>query len=461
MAQYNEFPQWEQIGCRLQQADGLPFSELLAPERVARVLAALGVKFRERIYTPAVTLWTFLSQVLSPDHLCLEAVGRLLAWRLSQGKAPCSTDTSSYCDARQRLPVELVKSLVRETGCELQPQAEAAWLWKGRHVKIADGTTVTMPDTAANQAAYPRRRNQRRGVGFPIARVVAILSLASGAVLDAAMGPMRGKKTGENTLFRGLYPALNPGDVLLGDRLFCSYQDLATCGARGIDIVVRQHQSRHTDFRRGQWLGMLDHLAVWQRPKFNCQRFDRATWEALPEWMVVRELRFDVTQSGFRPKEITLVTSLLDPVEFSATEIGELYRERWHCELDLRSLKTTLQMTHLRCKSPQMVEKDLWAHFLAYNLIRQTMNEAARNHCVLPRQLSFKGAVQMVNSFATYLVFYRSQRDRFWGQLLTAIATHVVGDRPNRFEPRKLKYRLGKYTYMTRPRNEERQRLCA
>lgn len=461
MAQDSEFVDWDQIAHRFQQADGLPFSELLQPERVAQALAALGVEFRERVYLPVVTLWMFLSQVLSPDHSCLEAVARLLAWRVAQGQPPCSPETTSYCEARKRLPLELIQGLVRDTGRDLDQQSQEEWLWKGRHVKIADGTTVTMPDTSANQAVYPQPRNQARGVGFPIARLVIIVSLACGAVLDAAMGPMRGKKTGENTLFRTLLEALLPGDVLLVDRLFGSYQELATCRGRNVDVVARQHITRHTDFRRGQWLGTLDHIVVWQRPKFVSQRFDRATWEALPEQMRVRELRFQVTQPGFRPAEITLVTTLLDPVEYPPAEISGLFRERWHCELDLRSLKTALQMDRLRCKSPEMVQKEVWTHFLAYNLIRQTMAEAARVHRVLPRHLSFKGAVQTVNSFATYLALLPPQRRRLWGILLAAIATHLVGDRPNRVEPRKLKYRPGKYTYMTRHRTEERARLCA
>jgi hypothetical protein len=458
MAQDNEF---EEFRHRLDRSGGLPFSDLVAPEKVAEALAALGVTFRERLYTPVTTLWMFLSQVLSPDHSCRDAVGRLLAWRVSQGKTPCSTDTFSYCQARKRLPVEALQKLVRDTGRELTEQAATTWLWKGRQVKIADGSTVTMPDTPSNQAAYPQSRGQKKGLGFPIARVVTIVSLACGAVLELALGPMRGKKTGENTLFRAIAHDLQWGDVLLGDRLFCAYQDIATLRGRGVDVVLRQHASRRTDFRRGRWLATLDHVVTWKRPPFNHHRFDRATWEALPREMAVRELRFHVTQQGFRPREITLVTTLLDPVAYPREDLSELYRERWHCELDLRSLKTSLQMKHLRCKSPAMVEKEIWTHCLAYNLMRQTMAEAARARHVLPRHLSFKGAVQIVNSFATYLPLLRRLRPVLWGELLTAIATHTVGDRPDRVEPRKLKYRHAKYTYMTRPRNEERKRRCA
>jgi Transposase DDE domain len=461
MADRNEFENWKKVFRELQKTQGLPFSALLPAEKVDRLLAGVNVEFRDRIYTPEVTLWMFLSQVLSSDHSCRDTVARLLAWRAASGLSPCSAGTGSYCDARQRLPLELLQGLVREEGRELEQQADENILWKGRHVKISDGTTATMPDTAANQAVYPQSRNQAPGVGFPIVRIMFVISWTYGTVLDLAEGPMRGKKTGENTLLRGLGGVLQKGDVLLLDRLLGSYQQFSNCRDQGVDVVARQHQSRKTDFRRGRWLGTLDHIVTWHRPKFDSLRFDRATWEALPKTMKIRELRFHVTQPGFRPADITIATTLLDPIAYPAADLAALYRERWHCELDLRSLKTSLQMTHLRCKTPEMVRKEIWAHCLAYNLIRKTMAESARHQEVLPRHLSFKGAVQTMNSFAPYLALCVTDKDGLWAELLAAIAAHVVGNRPNRLEPRKLKYRLGKFTYMTRPRTEERRTLCS
>ena len=460
MADRNESDYLKKIFRELQKTQGLPFSVLLPAEKVERLLAEVNVEFRERLYTPVVTLWMFLSQVLSSDHSCRDAVARLLAWRAAGGLSPCSANTVSYCEARQRLPLELLQRLVREEGHDLEEQAEENILWKGRHVKIADGTSATMPDTPANQAVYPRRRNQARGVGFPIVRIMFIFSWAYGTVLDLDEGPMRGKKTGENTLLRGLGGVLQKGDVLLLDRLLGSYQQIDICRGKGVDVVARQHHSRKTDFRRGRWLGTLDHVVTWHRPKFDSQRFDRATWEALPETMQIRELRFHVTQPGFRPAGITIATTLLDATAYPAADVAALYRERWHCELDIRSLKTSLQMTHLRCKTPEMIRKEIWAHCLAYNLIRKTMAESARHQKTLPRHLSFKGAVQTMNAFAPYLALCVTDKAGLWAELLEAIATHIVGNRPNRLEPRKLKYRLGKYTYMTRPRTEERRTLC-
>jgi len=461
MAQHSEFADADQIYRHLRRAEGLPFSDLLKPERVAGALAALGVEFRERVYTPIATLWMFLSQVLSADHSCQDAVVRLLAWRLAQGLSPCSTDTSSYCAARRKLPLKLIQHLTTGVAGQMEQQAEASWLWKGRHVKIVDGSTVSMPDTPWNQAVYPQSHNQPPGLGFPIARLVVVFSLASGAVLDAALASIHGKQTGENTLFRGLRRALQAGDVLLADGLFSGFRELATCLRQGVDVVARQHATRRTDFRRGRWLGTLDHVVTLRRPRFNPRRFTRAEWEQLPRELPVRELRFRITQRGFRPREITLVTTLLDASLYPAEEIAALYRERWHCELDLRSLKQSLQMGRLRCKTPRMVQKEVWMHLLAYNLVRETATEAARKHGALPRRLSFQGAVQTINAFATYLPLCPQQRRQLWEQLLQALATFPVGHRPGRLEPRKLKRRLQKYSYLTRPRNEERHRLCA
>jgi hypothetical protein len=461
MAQHNEFEDSDQIYRRLRSAPELPFSDLLRPERVARALAALGIEFRERVYSPIATLWVFLSQVLAADHSCRDAVARLLAWRVAQKMSPCSRDTASYCEARQKLPLKLIQQLTSDVAGQMEQQAEASWLWKGRHVKIVDGSTVSMPDTPQNQAVYPQSSNQPPGVGFPIARLVAVFSLATGAVLDMALASIHGKQTGENTLFRGLRQALQPGDVLLGDCLFSSFRELATCLMQGVDIVTKQHVTRRTDFRRGRWLGTLDHVVTLSRPKFTSHRFTRAEWEQLPPELQVREIRFRISQRGFRPQEITLVTTLLDADLYPAHEIAALYRERWHCELDLRSLKQSLQMGHLRCKTPEMVQKEVWMHLLAYNLIREVAAEAARKHGGLPRSVSFQGAVQTINAFATYLPRCAQQRQDLWDYMLRAIATLKVGDRPNRIEPRKLKRRNAKYTWMAEPRTEERRRLCA
>ena len=255
MAQHSELEDFDQISHRLRQAPELPFSDVLGSKRVAETLAALGVTFRDRIYTPVTTLWMFLSQVLSADHSCQDAVARLVAWRVARGKPRCSTETASYCEARKRLPMQLLRRLTRDVAGEMEQRAEQEWLWKGRPVKIVDGCTAMMADTPTNQAAYPQNSEQKPGLGFPIARLVVVFSLATAAVLDAVIAPTVGKKMGETSLFRGLLAFFRTGDVLLGDRLFAGFRDLAECLRHGVDVVARQHSTRPHRLSPGPLVG--------------------------------------------------------------------------------------------------------------------------------------------------------------------------------------------------------------
>jgi hypothetical protein len=444
---------------QLQQAPALPFAQLLDPELVSQAFATAGVCGRQCLYAPHITLSIFLSQVIDPISCCLQAVARFLAHRVAAGLAPCSPETGAYCQARQRLPEAVLVNLTRATGQHLHDrELPGAWLWKGRPVKIADGTGVSMPDTPANQAAYPQQRTQKPGLGFPAARLVLLVSLSIGTVLDAALAPGRGKRTGELTLFRSMLDRFQPGDVALGDRIFCDYFTLALMQPRGVDMVVRLHQSRRADFRRGRRLGANDHVVVWRKPR--CPDWlDEATYEELPATLELRELKVVVREPGFRTKRLVVVTTLLDAEEFSAEEIADLYRARWHAELDLRSLKQALQLDVLRCQSPEMVRKEVWAHLLAYNLIRRVMADAAEKHGVLPRELSFKGALETLLAFLPYLEGPHAAE--CYEQMLDALVHHRVGDRPGRWEPRVRKRRSKNYPYMKRPRAVDRRRMVA
>jgi hypothetical protein len=454
MAHGSKSSHLEKVRSQFQKDGGLPFSQLLTAETITPLLDQLGIEFRDRIFTPIVTIWTFLSQVLSPDHSCRDAVARVVAWLVAQKRKPCSPDSASYCEARARLPWELLRNLTQLVARRVEQVVPEEWLFNGRPVKIVDGSTVDMPDTQENREKFPPATNQANGVSFPIARLVVIFSLACGTVLELALGPTRGRKTGETTLFRRLFAALNPGDILLGDRLFDSYRDIAALRQRNVDVIFRMNGSRYCDFRRGKHLGVEDHRVTWKRPNFIAKRFDRETYDALPAEMEMRELRFRVDPRGFRPRQIVLVTTLLDPEEYPAEDLAQLYRERWHCELDLRSLKTTLQMEHLRCRTPAMVEKEVWMHMLAYNLLREVMAHAAREHNKLPRRLSFKGAMQTVNAFLPYVTLVPQCHTDLHAALLEAIASHTVGDRPNRIEPRAVKRRHNKYLYLMKPRGQ-------
>jgi hypothetical protein len=356
-------------------------------------------------------------------------------------------------------PETLLPRLVRDTADGLQEGAPEAWLFHGRKVTLVDGSTVSMPDTDENQAEYPQHGNQEPGCGFPIARVVVLIALATGAVLDAAIGPRKGKLSGESTLLRSLHGRLARGDILLGDRCFCSYFEVATLLGQGVDVVMRQHKNRPVDFRSGPRLGHDDHLVVGRKPQ-RARWMGPGAYAAIPETVTIRELRVRVAQRGFRTRVLIVMTTLLDAIEFPHDELATVYRARWHAELDIRSLEQALKMDVLRCKTPEMIRKEIRAHLLVANLIRGVMAEAARRHGVIPRGLSVQGARQTMEGFRSELSHARSADAEVWREVAwKAIARHRVGDRPDRVEPRVRKRRPKNYPLMHKPRWKLRKRL--
>jgi hypothetical protein len=449
-------------GCQeLQQADGLPFAKHLPARLIHNTLRQVGGFFRQRLYTPAVTLWTFLSQLLDADHSCRQAVARLLAWRTAQGLPPCSPENSAYCKARARLPEALLARLTRDTGQQVLDRAEETWLWKGRSVQVVDGTSVSMPDTPANQKAYPQPPTQKPGVGFPLLRLVVLFSLAVGTVLDAALGRHQGKGTGESSLFRTLRERLHKGDVLLADRYYCAYWEVAATLARGADAVLRLHGSRRVNFRVGPRLGPGDKLVWWKKPR-RPEWMPRAEYEEIPDQLRIRAVRVRVRQRGFRVKELVVVTTIREPAAASREDLAQLYRARWQAELNLRSLKETLQMDILRGQSPEMVRKELWGHLLVYNIVRGLMAQAARAAGLLPREVSFNGALQTFNAFWPLLKGARSEAEalRLWLVMIWAMGHHEVGNRPDRYEPRKIKRRPKHHALLNEPRSKAKKRLA-
>jgi Transposase DDE domain len=443
----------------LDGARGLPFHEILSETMVERALAEEGVEYNDSIFTPFLTLCTFLSQVLDPDHSCRAAVARVIVFLAITGRKPCSEHTGAYCDARQRLPLGVIVGLVRQTAREAEDRAGAGWLWKGRRIVLADGSTVSMPDTTRNQRVFPQSRSQGIGMGFPLARLVVLISLATGLARDLAVGPYEGKETGETALFRQLWDRLEADEMVLGDRYFASFFGIAGLSQRGVDGLFRMHQRRRYDFRRGRHLGIEDHVVTWFKPA-RPDWMGEATYAQMSDQLTVRELRFKVEQPGFRVNEIVLVTTLLDSELYTKEELADLYLKRWHVELDLRSIKDVLQMDVLRCRSPEMVEKEIWMHLLAYNLIRGGIAEAARAHHKQPRHLSFKGALQTMTAFHESLrTADPEQRDRLWAVMLKAIAGQRVGNRPGRVEPRANKRRPKPQKFLIEPRGVARKRL--
>jgi len=309
-----------------------------------------------------------------------------------------------------------------------------------------------MPDTPANQAAYPQAKTQKPGVGFPIARILVVFSLAVGTVLEAAIGPYQGKQTSELALLRLVVEQFRPGEILLADRFFCSYWVIATLLARGVDVVVRLHQCRSADFRRGRRLGREDHLVIWTRPKQVPDWMARAEYDAMPARITIRELRVRVADRTKRVRSLVLVTTLLDAKINPAKDLGGLFRRRWDAELDPRSLKTEMRMDVLRTRSPDMVRKEIAAHLLAYNLIRGIMAEAARVEEIKPRGLSFKGALHTVRSFEQGHLYDPSQIEADLPRLLELVGQKRLSNRPDRYEPRAVKRRPKPHPLLTMPR---------
>lgn len=435
---------------RFAHSVGTWLGDVIPKEGLLKAVLEEGRSYRDRIYSPFVMLSLFIEQVLGTDHSCQDAVARSLSRRVSLGQAPSSLNTGPYCKARSRLPLSLLVRLARDVASRLVAEQPSTWRWRGREVKLIDGTTVSMPDTQVNQARFPQPRSQAPGLGFPMARLVAIVSLSCGAVLEWAMGPGEGEHTGETALLWGLKERLSPGDVVVADRYYAGYFLIAALRLLGVDVVMRQHHLRHTDFRKGVRLGERDHLVDWARP-VRPAWMDEATYAAMPEALTMREVRV-----GRR----TLVTTMVDARDVPKAELGELYGRRWQIELDLRAIKVVMQMEILRCKTPAMVEKEVAAHLLAYNLVRAVMAQAACVHGLTPRQLSFKTTLQLLNAFEQALRHRTcsSLRDACV-HLLAGIARTRLAHRPDRVEPRAIKRRPRQHWLLTKPRWVMRERL--
>jgi Transposase DDE domain len=452
--------QVQSLLCGFLQDGAVPFGSVLTVHDIVDRISQTCVETCDRIFTPVVTLCTFLSQIHSDDPSCRAAVARLNATRVAQGLESCSPRTGGYCKARQRLAESLFDGLMHQSGQRLQQQVPPAWHWHGRAVKIVDGSGVSMPDTEANQEAYPQPGSQKPGLGFPVARLVVVFSLACGAVLAAAVGRIKGQQSSEPMLFHRLYASLERGDVVLADRFYCSYWEVALLQGQGIDIVMRLHQRRQVDFREGRRVGREDHVVSWSKPKRPAW-MDEATYVGLPATMNIRVLRVCVPQRGFRTRVVLVATTLLDAQMYSKEDLAGLYRARWHAELDLRSIKQTMQMDVLRCKTPAMVRKEIWGHLLVYNLLRAAMAQAALAHGVVPRQVSLQGTRQTLAAFHSLLAQRLSTaRESVVSIVLSAIASHRVGTRPDRYEPRACKRRPKPYPLLRVPRQQARVRLA-
>jgi hypothetical protein len=448
------------------QSDGLAFANVLPEEKIQQAFDEEQAGFaqdEDAIYTPPLTLWAFLSQVLfkEEERSCAAAVARIVVLLVALGKEPPSDDTGAYCRARAKLSEKVIRRLACDVADGCERAASVRWLWRGRRVKLVDGSTVSMPDTKRNQQLYPQPTTQKEGLGFPIARIVVLLSLATGMVSDLAIGPYEGKETGETALFRELLGRLRGGDIVLADRYYCSYFMIALLMELGVDFTVRLHPTRTADFRRGRRLGKGDHVAVWMRPARPAW-MARETYQRMPETIEVREVHVRVNQPGFRVESLVVATTLVNAKQYAKEDLAELYHKRWLAELDIRAIKCTLGMDVLRCKTPEMVHREIWTCLLAYNLIRQTILEAARRGGLSPRQLSFAAAMQKTAaSYHTLVLLDEATAAELIRFHLNHLADHQVGNRPDRVEPRAVKRRPQPLALLTKPRDEARADLFA
>ncbi|MGH9564284.1 MAG: IS4 family transposase, partial [Terracidiphilus sp.] len=412
------------------QTGAVDFFNLLTGPELLEMTDSLLPAHRERLFPPTQVLAMFMGQALSQDGSCQKAVDGWAAQRAADGLSVQSVNTGAYCKARQRLPIEMLSTLTRYSAKLLSEAGHSGWRWRDRCVKLVDGTGILMPDTAANQARYPQLSSQAEGVGSPLARLVGVICLSTGALLDAAMGPFMGKGTSELGLLRQIEAAFSCGDVMLADAFYCNYFLIAALQRIGVDVLFAQNGARNTDFRRGEKLGVCDHRVSWPKPKIRPDWMSAEDFAALPEQLTLREVKVG--------KKI-LVTTFLSPRSVSKTALGALFRQRWHVELDLRSIKTTLQMAELSCNTPEMNEKEVWVHFLAYNLIRILMAQAALQAAVHPRMLSFKHTMQLWSEWTVRRLC--QHRDGSIDLLFNLIGQLRVGNRPGRIEPRARKRR--------------------
>jgi hypothetical protein len=442
----------------IQQATLCQLGKFCAPWIPASCLkpTAKGAHSRQRLFPQGLTFWAFLSQVLSPASPCRETVRKVQAWYAVRRQRLPGSGTAAYCRARARLSIETLRDIHRHTAQESQRRLSREELWCGRRVKVVDGTGVSMPDTPANQKAFPQPSSQKRGCGFPVAHLVGCFCLASGALLHWAEGTLRKH---ESHLFRTLFPFFAPGDVILTDRGFCSYAHISLLLQAGVDTVMRLHQARPTDFRKGRRLGPRERLVAWQKPRQRPRGCTTVEFRQLPETLTLRLLHLSIAVPGFRTQSVDLVTTLLDPVAFPAEQLARLYLRRWAVELFFRDIKIALGMDVLRCQTPDMVRKEIVMHAIAYNLIRALMQQAAALYQVPIDRLSFKGTTDTLRQWADALHAAHAKPrtyTRLFNELLRILAEDVVPHRPDRAEPRVRKRRPKAYPLMTHTRRDYR-----
>jgi len=446
---------------RLQQGSLSQLSECLGKFIPAQFLspASSGDLSRRRIYSKVNTFWAFLSQVLDADGGCKEVVRKLQAVAaLKSGTLP-SSSTAAYCKARQKLDQTTLESILKHTAQGIQSVANPE-IMNGRRVIVVDGTGVSMPDTDENQEKWPQQKHQKPGCGFPQAAICACFNLHDGTLLSHEIG---NKKSHELPMLRKQWGIFKPGDIFLGDKGFCSYFDQFSLKDRGVDSVITLARRKPvTAAESVKVLGEDDLLIQWKKPvrRNKLSSYSQADWEGMPETLLLRQIKVTVKQPGFRVTSFHIITTLLDAEVYPAKEIADLYFQRWDVELFFRDIKTTMGMDILRCKTPEMVRKEILMYLIAYNCIRHLMIEAAEAKGVTLRRISFKGSVQALRQWEPHLNHGKMSRNdciRLLRRLTDSIAGNIAPDRPGRSESRAVKRRPKSYQLLTKPRHEMKE----
>lgn len=434
---------------KLKVEQGLPFKKLIPNEVMNQALADL--EYRNGYYTPDITIASLLSQALDEDQSLQASVLRLIASKVAANEEPPSANTSAYSQSRTRLPVEVLETLSEQTAINTTAEIVSQWTWRERSTKLIDGSTLSMPDTEANQKEYPQPKSQKEGVGFPLARFLVVICFVTGVVLKFAMAAFSGKETGEHALLRQVLDSFDSGDIVLGDAYFPSFFLVCELIKRGVDFVFPAHAARHRDFRSGKKLGGKDHVASWRKPS-KPEWMDQEEYDTYPESVAVREVEVIDEKPGFKTKKRVLVTSFLNEKDVTKKDLSDLYGFRWFVELDIRSIKSVMRMDILRSKTPEMIQKEIWSRLLAYNLVRQIMVHAAIKYNKNPRQLSFKIALRAVGAFRHKGILFIKETKQY-DAVLKAIAYKKIGNRPGRTEPRAIKRRPKPQKRLKEPRS--------
>lgn len=427
----------------------ISLTNILNSKRCQRILSECR-EFRDRVYTPIKTVFSFIKQVLDSDKSCKKAVAKIIVEQLNAGEKPVSSNTGPYCKARQRLPEEAVHELVKEIGNAPIKNTPLKWKPFGRNLKVFDGSTGKMADTKANQRIFPQHKNQKKGAGFPIARFVVVMSLTVGTVIDYAIGAYKGKGTGESSLLRNILTCIERDDIALGDRYFPNFFLMADLNKIGADGIFRGQGQRHYDFRSGERLGKNDHIVFWEKP-YKPAWMTQKEYDSYPDKIQVRE---------FKVAGNVYVTTFLNAKKYHKKELASIYERRWDVEINLKSIKAIMNMDMLSCKTPDMVKKEIGIHFLAYNFIRIIMAEACIRYDAIPWKISFKGVLQLLTEFMPHFLNSSTSKNKImYAEMLGLIVKNKIGNRPGRVEPRVIKQRHKPFPTLKRQRSVEKERL--